>query len=43
MGFLDLENEPYHLKTIKQQLARRGLKPCLENAWEIHGISPKNR
>lgn len=37
MGILNFELEPYHMKAIKGVLDRRGLKPDLEDEWEIHG------
>jgi hypothetical protein len=37
MGILDLNEEPKHLDIVKRRLARRGLKPCLDEEWDIHG------
>jgi hypothetical protein len=37
MGYLHLEQEPYHRQKIRGALQRRGMKPDLEDDWEIHG------
>ena len=37
MGYLDFEKEPYHRRRITAALRRRGMKPDLEEDWEIHG------
>jgi len=37
MGYLDFKDQPEHLAHIKKILARRGLKPCIDEEWEIHG------
>ena len=40
MGTLDLNQDREHFKTIKERLRRRGLEPCLDEEWEIHGPHP---
>jgi hypothetical protein len=37
MGFIDNIKEHSSFKKINRQLRRRGLIPCLDSEWEVHG------
>ena len=40
MGALDPGFDKEHFKFIKASLRRRGLKPDLDEEWEVHGPHP---
>ena len=37
MGFIDWQEEPVHRRKITAALRRVGLRPDLEEDWEVHG------
>lgn len=37
MGYLDIDNEPYHRRRITTALKRRNLEPSWGEDWIIHG------
>ena len=42
MGTLDFgdERDRQYLRSIRRRLLRRGLKPVLDEEWEVHGPHP---
>jgi len=40
VGTLNPNQDKEHFKIISERLKRRGLEPCTDEEWEIHGPHP---